>query len=120
MSSSRANGFVWSLYAFIGAFLGTAFGLYVSVDRDPGLTWRRRYWRIYLNDLLGHPYMPVFIFGSALLGAGIVSYFGERLLFGRGTLACSNDPPHSPLTRALSVFLGVFGVLLMVYACAGS
>lgn len=120
MPSPRGSLFVWSLHACIGGFIGGAVGFFVSIDRDPGRTWQRRYWRIYLNDLLGHPHTPTFIAGSALLGVGIVSYFGERLLFGRGTLAYSNSPPHSSFTRWLSVLTGASGLLLVAFACLGT
>lgn len=94
--------FAWAFHFFLGLLVGVLLGFAV-------ITSRRRFL------LLAVEQVPAFITGAALLGAGICSFYGDRLWLGSYRFIAS-DLEHSATTRFLSLGTGSLGGLLMLTA----
>jgi hypothetical protein len=86
-----ADWLAWSLQFIAGLFVGAILALYIT----------RRSW--YAPTAASqHILMP--IIGAALIGAGLASYFGDRLWFGASySIIPPDEIRHSATSRTVSV-----------------
>jgi len=106
-----ADWLAWSLQLIVGLAVGGFIGLRIITDNG-------RYshapclW-------LENAHVPMFLCGAAMIGGGLASYFGDTLWIGQSYRVLPPDEPqNSPVSRALSVFIGLLGggwILLAVY-----
>lgn len=101
----RADWLAWSLQFVVGLAVGAILGLYI--------TWRG--WRFGTSTPSQHFLMLVA--GAAFVGAGLASYYGDRLWFGSSYRVISPDEiPHSTTSKVLSITTGVVGGGLILIA----
>lgn len=104
MKNKRADGLSWILHFVFGAVVGALAGLAF------GTSGRRRSYQRWLEIEL----LSEFVLGCALLGAGLGSFFGERLWTG---LSYHVIPPdgieHNLTSRILSSLCGIAGAALI-------
>ena len=102
-----ADWLAWSLQLIVGLAVGGVIGLRViSRGRyNPGFS-------------LATEHVPLFLWGAAMVGGGLASYFGDKLWIGDSYRVIPPDAPqNSPASRALSVFIGLLGGGWILLAC---
>lgn len=98
-----ADWLAWSLQFVAGAIAGILLGLAILGSRN-GLN---SYW-------LGADLIPPFLAGSALVGAGLASWHGDRLWMGRSFRVIRPDGvAHSRTSRLASLVAVVAGGLVV-------
>ncbi len=109
----QADWLAWILHYLFGLVVGALAGWWLA---SPGL--RGRYWH-----WLAFEHYPLFLSGTALIGACLGSLFGEHLWTGLNYRVIPPDGiEHSGLSLLLSIIGGVTGgglVLLAVLRNAG-
>ena len=101
----RADWLAWSLRFIAGFIVGAILALYLT----------RRNWPFVLSTPSQHILMLVI--GAALIGAGLASYYGDRLWVGSSYRAIPpDDIPRSAATKFLSILTGVVGGTFILLA----
>jgi hypothetical protein len=101
-SQSKADWFAWGAHLLFGLFLGSGIGLVVAF-RLVRIDWVRE-----------EGFLPLFL-GMALFVGAMASHFGERL-WDNVSIWDTACPPRSKLSKAVSVVIGAYGLLLLSYA----
>lgn len=100
-----ADWFAWSLQFLAGLVVGGLAGVIFLADHS-----RRR-------GFIDSPQAPVFLAGTALIGAALASFYGDELWLGDSYRAIPpNGIAHSEVSRIASVGAGVLGGLLVLGA----
>lgn len=94
----RADWTAWSLQLVFGLIVGACIGY---------LIWGRM---LHL-DMIGREQWPGIVFSVALVVGAITSRRGDRAWF-RASLFDPEPPPQNPASKAASVVIGSYGVLL--------
>lgn len=102
-----ADWLAWFLQFIVGLAVGALVGL-VMISR------RRRYGGGFWLD---PEQVSTFIFGAALICAGLASYYGDRLWLGSSYRVIPPDGiRHSDTSRILSIIMGLLGGILVLTA----
>ena len=102
----RANWLAWILHFLLGLVAGLLAGA-VLINRGKRSGWWME------ADLVPH-----FLFGSALLGAGLASFHGDRLWVRFYRMIPPEEMEHNPVSRRASVAVTVAGFLIAFRALA--
>jgi hypothetical protein len=101
----RADWLAWSLQAIVGLLVGGLFGFHFS---DPG------------HRLFAIRHVSVFVWGVALFGAALASYYGDCLWFAflwlREREFSLEHPRRSSASRIASALVGLIGLALVLAA----
>ena len=101
-----ADWLAWALQFIAGLLVGLLFGLAILGSRRGS----RSYW-------LEQEFVPLFLAGSAFVGAGLASWHGDRLWLRRSyRLVRPDGVMHSRASRTASLMTAVAGGLLVVRA----
>ena len=99
-----ADWLAWSLQFLAGLFVGAILALYIT----------RRSW---YSAAAASQYILMPIIGAALIGAGLASYFGDRLWFGASySIIPPEDIQHSATSRTVSVIAIALGGAMVLLA----
>jgi uncharacterized membrane protein YeaQ/YmgE (transglycosylase-associated protein family) len=94
----------WSLQFILGLIVGCVLGAVLITRRRHG------FW-------MASEAIPAYLFGSALIGAAIASYHGDRLWLGSSYRIIPADGiRHNAKSRAASISTGVVGGILVLAA----
>lgn len=94
----RADWTAWSLQLVFGLIVGACIGSFI---------WGR----MLRLDMIGRDQWPGIVFSVALVVGAITSRRGDRAWF-RASLFDPEPPPQSPASKAASVVIGSYGILL--------
>ena len=101
----RADWLAWSLQFIAGFVVGAMLALYIP----------RRSW--YIPSRAASAHILLLVLGAALIGAGLASYFGDRLWFGSSyRVIPPDDIPRNSTSKALSALTGAVGGILILLA----
>ncbi|CAN5870744.1 hypothetical protein BH11VER1_BH11VER1_35890 [soil metagenome] len=100
-----ADWLAWSLQFIAGLVIGALLGCaIISKSRRFGGGW----W-------LASEHVSTFIWGAALVGAGLASFYGDRLWLGSSYRVIPPDGiEHSYTSRIVSIVTGALGGVLVV------
>jgi hypothetical protein len=96
----RADWLAWSLQFIFGLIVGTffGFGIIAKSHRRGGGWW------------LASEQVSIFLSGAALIGAGLASYYGDRLWLGSSyRVIPPDDMKQSRISRIISIVTGTLG-----------
>ena len=100
-----ADWLAWFMQLVVGAVAGSIFGSFIIPRGRRGGYW------------LAPDQMPAFLWGAALFGAGMASFYGDRLWVGLTyRVIPPNEMEHSRLNRFLSLTAVAAGGGLMLVA----
>lgn len=102
--NKSADWLAWCLQFVFGLIVGTIFGTYSN-------SWLR-------PSLFGLGTVPsTYFVGAALIGAGLASFYGDRLWIGLSYRVIAPDEiRHSVKSRIFSIITGVIGGILVLTA----
>jgi hypothetical protein len=102
-----ADWFAWSLQFIVGLVIGAFIGVAtIARRRTLGGGW----W-------LASDQVSTFIWGAALIGAGLASFYGDRLWLGSSFRVIPPDGiKHSDTSSMVSILTGLLGVVLVLRA----
>lgn len=102
-----ADWFAWSLQFVVGLPVGALIGFaIISRGRRFGGGWR-----------LASDQVSIFLWGAALIGAGLASFYGDRLwLSSSYRVIPPDDIKHSNTSRIVSTATGALGCILVLTA----
>ncbi len=99
-----ADWLAWSLQFILGLIVGVVVGAVLISRRHQG------FW-------MASEFIPVYLLGTALIGAALASYYGDRLWLGSSYRIIPADGiRHSSNSRVVSITTGVMGGLLSLVA----
>lgn len=101
----RADWLTWSLHLIAGLGAGALWGYVLILKRR---SFGSAYW-------LASDQIPIFLCGTAFIGASLASFYGDRLWI--NILSYRMIPPgemrHAKNSHILSIGIGVLGALLV-------
>jgi hypothetical protein len=101
----QADWFAWSLQFIFGLIVGVCLGFGVIGKRRRSDGW------------LNSEQIPIFILGAALIGAGLASFYGDRLWLGSSYHVIPPDGiEHNDKSRIASIITGALGGTLSLIA----
>jgi hypothetical protein len=96
MKKQGADWLAWGIQFVFGGFVGTVLGI-CSI-------WGHGFRIINLEAT------PTYILGTALIGAFVGSYYGDRAWLEQDSVFTLDPPTQSPLSKNLSIATACFGV----------
>lgn len=101
-----ADWLAWFLQFIAGLVAGALVSVAIISRRRFGGGW----W-------LASQQVPTFIWGTALIGAGLASFYGDRLWLGSSyRVIPPDDIKHSDTSRIVSIITGALGGILVLTA----
>ena len=94
----RADWLAWSLHFIAGLIIGAILGLYIT----------RRGWRLATTTPPQH--LLMLVTGAAFIGAGLASYYGDRLWVGSSyRVILPDEISRNTTSKVLSIITGAIG-----------
>ena len=104
--SPQADWIAWILHFIVGAFVGGMIGLSIISRGNRSIG----------GELLDHHLILPFIAATALMGAGLASFMGDKLWIGDNFRCIPPDGiPQSSASTMMSYAIGVLGCLVLIY-----